>query len=102
MLKTLGLRAGITIKIIPQIKRMLRKQHNTDAAKKACYNADPNKAKEAVGKQYSTNPEPKKRTARKPYYSANPEPKKRAARKQYSNHPEKKLSVRDKRLSTIS
>ena len=108
MLKALGLRAGITIKITPQIKRMPRKQvtmltltkrrqplirniikiqtqkaRPKKAASHDQYRNQSEKIKEDARKQYSANPEPKKRAARK-QYSANPEPKKRVARKQYS------------------
>ena len=57
MLKTLGLRGGIT----------QNNPQNKKDASRACYNADPNKAKEAARKQYSTNPEPKKKDACKQY-----------------------------------
>ena len=40
-----------------------------------------------------TNPELKRRVARK-QYSAHPEPKKRAARKQYKTNPEPKINIR--------
>ena len=80
-MKTLGLRAGITIKIIPKIKRMPRERVTTLTLTK--------QRKPLVNNIVYTNSETKKRAARKQYI-ANPEPKKRAARKQYSNHPEKK------------
>ena len=52
-------------------------------------------------KQYKTNPEPKRRTARK-QYRINPEPKRRTARKQYRIIPEPKRRTARKQYSTNS
>ena len=109
MLKALGLGRGITIKIIPKIKRMPRERITTLTLTKQRkppvsniiiiqnpkrtfhdqYRTDSETIKEDARKQYKTNPEPKSRAARK-QYSPHPEPKKRAARKQYKTNPEPK------------
>ena len=71
MLKALGLGRGITIKIIPNIKRMPRER-----------DTDPNKAKATSRKQYNNNPEPQK-AASHDQYRTHSETIKEDARKQY-------------------
>ena len=96
MLKALGLGRGITIKIIPKIKRMPRERVTTLTLTKQRkplvsnnYNNNPEPQKAASHDQYRTHSETIKEDARK-QYKTKPEPKRRAALKQYSAHSEPK------------
>ena len=76
--KALGLGRGITIKIIPKIKRMPRERITTLILKETAlkqYNNNPEPQKAASHDQYRTHSETIKEDARK-QYKTNTEPKK--------------------------